>query len=417
MNSMESQPPGLSIFLSTPQRAYDTTNACTHAYLHAQEDHDITLPQYNTFYTRREVGAPPRSFTELRAVASVVAAGADDDLFFRGQIVKGRTCSQNIRNWVADYCAGPDVKNPAKAFEGSNGIEAHSLHNCTTSGSVHAVWSLCPAGWACWSLRLYDILSVARSIPVNMADPMVMPFERFLHWPNFTARVRTEGLTAMQDDAATAKTGAAADAIAREARRANALVEEMHRQAYTFREACRVRSAEYASLYDGLYDAMQDGLNKAAAGNQDNKGNNHNHRNDNNDERDDDGGYEYRPASWEEAVQGDACLAHPITRTLNAMFHARTWLSFEPGVQRSSTALFLLELACRLPNATANVALTQACAFGYNDAKWSYKSHVRGAGALNDDDEPDEPDDLHPPTKAPRWKRKTWPPGAAGGRD
>ena len=53
-----------------------------------------------------------------------------------------------------------------------------------------AVFALSPAGWACWSSRLYDAF-YRLTIPVVLADNMVLPFERQLNYDNLLERVET----------------------------------------------------------------------------------------------------------------------------------------------------------------------------------------------------------------------------------
>jgi hypothetical protein len=406
-----------------------SSTTTTHHHYYRQEGHDITVPQFNSLHKRQEVGSPPRSFSELRAAVAEVARTATFDVFYRGQTVPGHTCSQNVRLWTLDHCAATGLADRTKAINSAthhDALELSSPGNCTTRNSFLAVWSLCPAGWACWSQRLYDVLSIGKSVPVVMADPMLMPFERFLNWGAFSARVRTAGLTG--------------DAGEEEAARAQAVVAEMHRQARTFREVCG--STAYHSLYKKMFQAMRrQGV--LEAGEEDDevqedeedeedrqeedddsmlaglsrrlKSTHHHYHNTTNtpnttsttnttknyinhaSNRNDHAGaaaanaaaahdhhYHHRshdsfpPLSWEETVQGDACLMHPITRTINAIFHARTWLSFEPGEQRSAPALLLLELACRLPLEVVPIA----CA---NEGRYpvgAFKTHVRGAEAL-----------------------------------
>ena len=59
---------------------------------------------------------------------------------------------------------------------------------------TEAYYALCPAGNACWSMRIYDAIE-HETIPVILADPIIEPFERFLHWPAFTLKWMTHGTT------------------------------------------------------------------------------------------------------------------------------------------------------------------------------------------------------------------------------
>jgi hypothetical protein len=48
-------------------------------------------------------------------------------------------------------------------------------------------FSLCPGGSAPWSVRMYDAI-FHHSVPVILADGIVLPFERFLDWKAFTIK-------------------------------------------------------------------------------------------------------------------------------------------------------------------------------------------------------------------------------------
>jgi hypothetical protein len=52
-------------------------------------------------------------------------------------------------------------------------------------------FSLCPGGSAPWSVRMYDAI-FHHSVPVILADGIVLPFERFLDWKAFTIKQSSE---------------------------------------------------------------------------------------------------------------------------------------------------------------------------------------------------------------------------------
>ena len=54
-----------------------------------------------------------------------------------------------------------------------------------------AWFALCPAGWACWSARLYDALEHG-TIPVLLADGMARPFDELLDWGRFSLALTTD---------------------------------------------------------------------------------------------------------------------------------------------------------------------------------------------------------------------------------
>ena len=71
-------------------------------------------------------------------------------------------------------------------------FESASL-NTDSHFPSQSVFTLCPAGWAPWSLRLYDAISHL-SIPVILINGAVEPFEKFLNWKLFTVKFNTDGL-------------------------------------------------------------------------------------------------------------------------------------------------------------------------------------------------------------------------------
>jgi hypothetical protein len=61
-----------------------------------------------------------------------------------------------------------------------------------------AYFALCPAGWACWSRRLYDAIFAA-AVPVVVADPVAEPFERFLDWRGFAVGLGADEVRELGD--------------------------------------------------------------------------------------------------------------------------------------------------------------------------------------------------------------------------
>ena len=58
-----------------------------------------------------------------------------------------------------------------------------------------------------------------------------------------------------------------------------------------------------------------------------------------------------RAAAYQELrpVDEKKCLAHPLSRKLEAVAAIRPWLSFDAAAPRNAYKLFLLELYCRIP--------------------------------------------------------------------
>ena len=79
-------------------------------------------------------------------------------------------------------------------------VQRQGGNRCTEAGMGMGFYSLCPAGWACWSLRLFDAID-RLSVPVVMADDIIQPFEDFLPYASFTEHVNVSRLLSTNDRA------------------------------------------------------------------------------------------------------------------------------------------------------------------------------------------------------------------------
>jgi hypothetical protein len=71
-------------------------------------------------------------------------------------------------------------------------IEAHEYIKSIQS----SVFSLCPEGFLPWSPRLYEAIQIG-AIPIILADNIVLPFERFIAWRSFSAKVNVSNIRKM----------------------------------------------------------------------------------------------------------------------------------------------------------------------------------------------------------------------------
>ena len=147
--------------------------------------------------------------------------------YFRGQFnVRGHYCSLGIRQWVRNYCMSSTSTSST-----TNNTTRYYYPNTTTNTNVHdtgvgsyeycylfdnknyhdnpqiimshAIFALCPAGWGCWSSRMYDSLYNHVTIPIVLADDILLPFtsnkkksksrpkKLLLDWENMVIRVTT----------------------------------------------------------------------------------------------------------------------------------------------------------------------------------------------------------------------------------
>ena len=98
--------------------------------------------------------------------------------FFQGQIISGSSCSAKVRERIKDIGVNQSwpTHDETDFMYQKKGMMKESY------------FALCPAGWACWSSRLYHAL-FSNTIPVVVADPVVQPFQRFLNWSEFSVKI------------------------------------------------------------------------------------------------------------------------------------------------------------------------------------------------------------------------------------
>jgi hypothetical protein len=141
------------------------------------DERDIAVPQYHRFEMRNSVEAANclsanNSCEPWVNLLRKRAASISATFFFRGNVrTRGHFCSIGIRGWVEEFCRNTQWCEGAKQM-------------------TDAVFGLCPAGWACWSSRLYDAFDKG-TIPVLLADDMVIPFERWLDYDKLQIQIAT----------------------------------------------------------------------------------------------------------------------------------------------------------------------------------------------------------------------------------
>jgi len=121
----------------------------------------------------------------LRKRAKKVSA----PMFFRGQLgTPGHDCSAGIRPWIRNYC------------------ERHK-NVCQLKGDMTmAPYAMCPAGWACWSSRVYDAFHKG-TVPILLADGMAIPFSRWLDYDELQVAITTGEPTSLEPDGGAAFSG------------------------------------------------------------------------------------------------------------------------------------------------------------------------------------------------------------------
>ena len=67
-------------------------------------------------------------------------------------------------------------------------IDGHQTDNEYMDSIQSSAFYLCPEGFYPWSPRFYDAIQLG-AVPLVLADNIVLPFERFIDWLSFTAKV------------------------------------------------------------------------------------------------------------------------------------------------------------------------------------------------------------------------------------
>ena len=135
---------------------------------------DIVIPQavdlpYSPTRNKSEVASPAQQRLQRKAVT-----------YFQGGIFPYLDCSPNIRLKLELYHKHIHRKEPAM----------RDIHLFQRGSFLESTFGLCPAGYACWSARLYHSLAEG-CIPVILADPIILPFERFINWSTFSVKYMT----------------------------------------------------------------------------------------------------------------------------------------------------------------------------------------------------------------------------------
>ena len=63
-----------------------------------------------------------------------------------------------------------------------------SLQGCPKGSLATSIFAPCPAGNGCWSLRFFDAID-RLAIPIILADGIIEPFEQWLDYSAFSAKV------------------------------------------------------------------------------------------------------------------------------------------------------------------------------------------------------------------------------------
>jgi hypothetical protein len=135
---------------------------------------DIVLPQFHTF------SSPPDPL-------SAKALSRPYDSFFKGSY---SNCGIYDQHCIRPYLEAKSIDESRYHSE----MKFYTLPGAWQKVGVEcAYFSLCPSGFAPWSVRMYDSL-YHDTIPVLLSNGIVLPFERFLNWSSFIMKVDTNAV-------------------------------------------------------------------------------------------------------------------------------------------------------------------------------------------------------------------------------
>ena len=77
-------------------------------------------------------------------------------------------------------------------------IDGHQKSHEYADSMQSTVFALCPEGYFSWSPRFYDAIR-SGTIPLVLADNIVLPFERFVDWPSISAKINVSNIGNMID--------------------------------------------------------------------------------------------------------------------------------------------------------------------------------------------------------------------------
>ena len=90
------------------------------------------------------------------------------------------------------------MKVEGKEYDTLTVIDGHQEPNEYVNSIHSSVFSLCPEGYFPWSPRLYDAIQLG-AIPLLLVDNIVLPFERFIDWSSFSAKINVSNIKNMID--------------------------------------------------------------------------------------------------------------------------------------------------------------------------------------------------------------------------
>jgi len=151
---------------------------------------DIVIPQYHFFSTDE---------MKLNLYLNNFHSIYQTNIYFRGVIKCGGVSSRNMRPYLLnltklylnDKYSVQDTRQTIANKTRSILLKENLSSRKNGSLPKGGYFSLCPGGSAPWSLRLYDAL-FHYSIPIILSDQVILPFERFLQWQDFTIKFQSE---------------------------------------------------------------------------------------------------------------------------------------------------------------------------------------------------------------------------------
>ena len=116
-------------------------------------------------------------------------------LFFAGALhhaisaKSARSLLTNLKiDMIQNHTDNITVEIGGKRYSALMIINGHQKDDEYMDSIQSSVFYLCPEGFFPWSTRFYDAIQLG-AVPLVLADNIVLPFERFIDWLSFTAKV------------------------------------------------------------------------------------------------------------------------------------------------------------------------------------------------------------------------------------
>ena len=125
---------------------------------------------------------------------------AKTQLFYFAGMLNHSVSQRSARHLLATFAKNyPNLINiKGKMFYPITVVNGHVPTSEYFGSIISSVFFLCPEGYSPWSPRIYESLNLG-SIPIIIADGIVLPFERFIPWRSFSLKLNVSNINYLFD--------------------------------------------------------------------------------------------------------------------------------------------------------------------------------------------------------------------------